>query len=498
MRYLGDVIPGTVLDFNFATASDSATNGALAAAVSLAATVYKGNATTGVTTGVTVTANAYNLAQSNPHHCRIDTGAAATFYVGASDYQIVITGGTVGATSIVGYPIGVFSILNRSPLSNATTGRADVNTTLWGGSTLPTSFVANGGTIDLTKTVQTTSTLTGSVLLNATQPGVTFASLVVSAGTLTLNGGINGGLNGTTGASTSTGFVSGSVNGNIGGSVLGDVKGDVIGDLIGTATVEVSDTSRDSLVTAMWNRVKSTLTVPGSIGEWLAGLFQYNGGTADANAAATLAAATAAQANTSATGEIQTTLSTLVPGTLPGSRSVLFTVNDTAGSAIQLAQVKVIKNPATSCVFATGTAGTFTTPLEDITYSLVASAQNYVGTTSTYTVASNATACTMILTAFTIAGPSSPTDIRIWYYAKDQAGNLQNGQTGSWRITNEGGGISPIGSSALSQTVSAIDGIWYVDIEKIVGRVVTITDINGKQATVTIASDTPSTVQVFG
>lgn len=53
----------------------------------------------------------------------IDLTGDSGFYATGSDYNIVITAGTVNSVSVVGYVVGAFSILHRSALRPATAGR---------------------------------------------------------------------------------------------------------------------------------------------------------------------------------------------------------------------------------------------------------------------------------------------------------------------------------------------------------------------------------------
>lgn len=109
MNYLGDLSPGETLDFKFTTV------GVTGAPTTLAGTpvvsCYKSNSTTETTTGVTLTVDFDS--RTGMHHVRIDTSADGTFFAAGNDFDVVITTGTVGGTSVVGYIIGHFSLRNR-------------------------------------------------------------------------------------------------------------------------------------------------------------------------------------------------------------------------------------------------------------------------------------------------------------------------------------------------------------------------------------------------
>ena len=100
-----DYAVGTIIDFKFTT-RDSGAPSTLGG--SPVVSVYKGNSTTQTTTGVTLTVDFDALTGCN--HVRIDTSADATFYSAATDFDIVITTGTVGGTTVVAEVVGGFSL----------------------------------------------------------------------------------------------------------------------------------------------------------------------------------------------------------------------------------------------------------------------------------------------------------------------------------------------------------------------------------------------------
>lgn len=135
--YYGDFNPGDVFDFKFATVDGT---GAPTALTSGAISVYKDNGTTESTAGVTLT-SPFD-ARTGMHHVRITTVTDGTFYSAGSEFQVVITTGTVSGVSVVGYVLAAFSIQKRSGLRPATAGRtlvvsaggvADANVTAVGG-----------------------------------------------------------------------------------------------------------------------------------------------------------------------------------------------------------------------------------------------------------------------------------------------------------------------------------------------------------------------------
>jgi len=107
MAYLGDFAAAAVFDFKFTTRRFS--TGAPFALASGAISVYKDNSTTQTTTGVTLTADFDTVTGLN--NVRIDTSDA--FYAAGSNFQVVITTGTVDSVSVVGEVVAQFSIAAR-------------------------------------------------------------------------------------------------------------------------------------------------------------------------------------------------------------------------------------------------------------------------------------------------------------------------------------------------------------------------------------------------
>lgn len=131
--YLGDFQPSAVIDAKFTTVNTSGVPTTLAGTP--AVLVYKDNSTTeSASTGITLTVDFDS--RTGLHHVRIDTSQQSSFFTPQSDYQIVITAGTVGGTSVVGYVVGKFSIRNR-PFAGVVFGSAAT------GTLTTTSFTTN-------------------------------------------------------------------------------------------------------------------------------------------------------------------------------------------------------------------------------------------------------------------------------------------------------------------------------------------------------------------
>ncbi len=149
--YHGDFLAGDTVDLKFTT-RDAGVPFTLAG--SPAISVYKANSTTQSTAGVTLTVDFDSVTGLN--HVRITTSSDATFYAAASDFQVVITTGTVNGNSVVGEVVASFSIANRSSLNVVRRNTAQ------SGSTAQIRLDASAsGTTDLYKGM-TVSTIAGT------------------------------------------------------------------------------------------------------------------------------------------------------------------------------------------------------------------------------------------------------------------------------------------------------------------------------------------------
>lgn len=115
MAYLGDITLGDTLDFKFSTVGTTGAPTTLAGTPVVSA--YVGNSTTQITAGITLTVDFD--AVTGLHSVRV-VASGANGYAAQTNVDLVITTGTVGGTSVVGYVVGSFSIENRSTQSLAT------------------------------------------------------------------------------------------------------------------------------------------------------------------------------------------------------------------------------------------------------------------------------------------------------------------------------------------------------------------------------------------
>lgn len=172
MSYRGDYAPASTVVFNFNTASFS-DGSPITLAGTPALSVYK-NSTTESTTGITLTVD-YD-SRTGMHHVVIDTSADGTFYAAGNDFDVVITTGTVGGTSVVGRVVGGFSLDNRSALRPTTAGRT-LDVTATGGAGIDWGNVENQSTaVNLSATttnlVNTATTVTNQLTAAAIATGV--------------------------------------------------------------------------------------------------------------------------------------------------------------------------------------------------------------------------------------------------------------------------------------------------------------------------------------
>ena len=132
MTYLGDIRLEDTIDFKFCTVTTTGAPTVLAGTPVVSA--YLDNSVTQVTAGVTLTVDFDSVVGLN--NVRV-VASSGNGFATAQNVQLVITTGTVGGTSVVGYVVGQFSIEARSALRPVTAqrnlvvdanGLADANT----------------------------------------------------------------------------------------------------------------------------------------------------------------------------------------------------------------------------------------------------------------------------------------------------------------------------------------------------------------------------------
>lgn len=108
MTYLGDFKIGSTISCRFATVQASGAPTTLAGTPVISA--YPSGTTTELTAGITLTVD-YD-SRTGMHNIAV-VATAANGYARQTDYDLVITTGTVNSVSAVGYVVGTFSIENR-------------------------------------------------------------------------------------------------------------------------------------------------------------------------------------------------------------------------------------------------------------------------------------------------------------------------------------------------------------------------------------------------
>ena len=143
VSYIGDFRLGDTFDTKFTTVSTTGAPTTLAGTPVISA--YVGNSLTQITAGITLTVDFDGV--TGLHNVRV-VATSGNGYATASNYQLVITTGTVGGTSVAGYVVAEFSIEARSAVMPTVAARTlDVSSTGesgvdWANVGSPTSAVA--------------------------------------------------------------------------------------------------------------------------------------------------------------------------------------------------------------------------------------------------------------------------------------------------------------------------------------------------------------------
>lgn len=197
MSYIGDFRLGDTIDTKFTTTA-AATGAPTTLAGIPVISAYVGNSVTQITAGITLTVDFDGV--TGLHNVRV-VASGANGFATASNYQLVITTGTVGGTSAVGYVIAEFSIENR--------------------------LVTLAGVTHTGAVIPTVTTLTNLPAITANW----LTAAGIAAGALDGKGNWNVGKTGytltaTTGLGNQTADITGSLSGSV-GSVTGLTASDV-------------------------------------------------------------------------------------------------------------------------------------------------------------------------------------------------------------------------------------------------------------------------------
>lgn len=273
--YLGDFVGTETVNHLFTTVQATGAPTTLAGTPKLR--VYKNGSTT-ESSDLTPTVDFDSRTGLNL--VAIDLTGDSGFYATGQDYNIVITAGTVNSVSVVGYVVGAFSILHRSPLRPATAGRtlvvdanglADANVVKLGPTGSGTAQTARDvGASVLLSTGTGTGQLdftSGVVKANATQfsgqtitaaGGVTMPGTVASATNITAATGID--ITKILGTAISTPATAGILDVNV------KNMNNVAGTAITTVKAVQGLTTADTVVTVSGNVNGSVGSVTGAVG----------------------------------------------------------------------------------------------------------------------------------------------------------------------------------------------------------------------------------------
>lgn len=142
--YRGDIRLGDTLDFKF-TSRTFSTGAPGTLSSSPVVSAYPNNSTTQLTAGITLTVDFDSVTGLN--HVRV-VASGGNGYATATNYDLVITTGTVGGVSVVGEVIGSFSIEARSALMPTSATRTlDVSSSGNAGIDLDNIQLTNGAPI---------------------------------------------------------------------------------------------------------------------------------------------------------------------------------------------------------------------------------------------------------------------------------------------------------------------------------------------------------------
>lgn len=175
--YFGDIRLSDTIDVKFCTVTTTGAPTQLAGSPVISA--YPSNSTTQLTAGITLSVDFDSVTGLN--NVRV-VASGANGYLTATNYALIITTGTVGGTSVVGYEVGSFSIENRSAVMPTTAARTlDVSAggeagVDWANVGSPTTSLNLSGTTTLTLTDLTSTAQTEASAVPAST--ATLASMI--------------------------------------------------------------------------------------------------------------------------------------------------------------------------------------------------------------------------------------------------------------------------------------------------------------------------------
>lgn len=150
--YLGDFAVGATIYHKFISTDEVGLPTLLSGTPAIS--IYKDADTTQSTAGVGLTTSFDSVTGLN--HVAVDTSADGAFYASGSTFHIVITTGTVDATSVVGYVVGTFSLTARQAFLD-TVFTEPTTTFSWASASLRT-IIPWLGALSRNKITQSTTT----------------------------------------------------------------------------------------------------------------------------------------------------------------------------------------------------------------------------------------------------------------------------------------------------------------------------------------------------
>lgn len=278
--YRGDIRLGDTIDIKFVTTA-VATGAPTTLSGTPVISAYVGNGTTEITAGITLTADFD--ARTGLNNVRV-VASSGNGFATATNVQLVITTGTVGGTSVVGYVVAEFSIEARSAVMPTTAARTlDISATGeagvdWANVGSPTTSVnLSATTVNLTNTATTvTNQLTAAAIATGVWQDTTAGDFTtaLSIGKTIVNGvalGTGLTINAYTGNTVQTGDSFARIG--LAGAGLTNIDlpnqtMDITGNLSGSVgSVTAGVTLAASAVQAIWDALTSALTTVGSIGK---------------------------------------------------------------------------------------------------------------------------------------------------------------------------------------------------------------------------------------
>jgi hypothetical protein len=121
MSYLGDYVPGDIIDFKFNTRAASSGTAVPFALASGAVQIFKSNSTLATTAGLTLTSTFASVVGLN--HCRIESTADSTFFASGGQFEGYLSAGTVNSVSVVGELVCRFTMRAQASLYPTVAGR---------------------------------------------------------------------------------------------------------------------------------------------------------------------------------------------------------------------------------------------------------------------------------------------------------------------------------------------------------------------------------------